>query len=480
MLKSELYKKYDPNMLSDELDDLKLTRDEYIVGLVRFLFFSVLGIGVFFGSYNGSTIFSIIYEWILGFFGDYIYLILFGVLTFNFLMHVYVKYLNKGRRTNKLIQMYENDSVLKTALFAFGVVIITIWTIYILVPSAGFDKIQLITGEHTGQSVFPPIVRSVTGVLIVGAVFIPTLINYGALELIGILLEPIMRPLFKIPGKAALDCAASFVGSATLGVIITNRLWKNNVYTNREMVCIMTSFSACSIGYVALVFNTAGVGEYFGILYLLNFLMVYVISFITVRIPPLSKHPDEFYDGRQQTDEERNEGLRYSWEMIPRGINRGIKRAALSRGIFSDIKHSLKDSLVIFPQVLTMLSVVGMIAMVFAHYTPIFDYIGLIFRPYVSLLGIPDVADVAPTMFAGITEMFVPVLMIVKKVGMMSIKSRAFIALVSNAQVIFFSETAIVMLATKSPVNVKELVIAFIERTIIAMPLAALIVHLLF
>ena len=76
--------------------------------------------------------------------------------------------------------------------------------------------------------------------------------------------------------------------------------------------------------------------------------------------------------------------------------------------------------------------------------------------------------------------MFVPVLMIANKVGEMSEMSRAFICLVSNAQVIFFSETAIVMLATKSPVKPLELVIAFLERTIIAMPIAAIMVHILF
>ena len=53
-----------------------------------------------------------------------------------------------------------------------------------------------------------------------------------------------MRPLFKVPGKAALDASCdSFVSSSSLGVLITNRLWKNNVYTEKEMVAIMTGFS---------------------------------------------------------------------------------------------------------------------------------------------------------------------------------------------------------------------------------------------
>ena len=85
----------------------------------------------------------------------------------------------------------------------------------------------------------------------------PFLLNYGVLEIIGVLLEPLMRPLFKVPGKAALDATASFVSSSSLGVLITNRLWKNNVYTEKEMVAIMPGFSAVSIGFAGLVIETA-------------------------------------------------------------------------------------------------------------------------------------------------------------------------------------------------------------------------------
>ena len=45
--------------------------------------------------------------------------------------------------------------------------------------------------------------------------------------------------------------------------LITNRLWKNNVYTEKEMVAIMTGFSAVSIGFAGLVIETAGCGKDF-------------------------------------------------------------------------------------------------------------------------------------------------------------------------------------------------------------------------
>jgi len=56
----------------------------------------------------------------------------------------------------------------------------------------------------------------------VGAIALSFLVGYGVLEFIGLLMQPIMRPIFKTPGKSAVDAVASFVGSYSLGLLITN------------------------------------------------------------------------------------------------------------------------------------------------------------------------------------------------------------------------------------------------------------------
>lgn len=54
------------------------------------------------------------------------------------------------------------------------------------------------------------------------------------MEFIGVLVQPIMRPVFKTPGRSAIDAVASFVGSYSLGLLITNRVYKEGKYTARE------------------------------------------------------------------------------------------------------------------------------------------------------------------------------------------------------------------------------------------------------
>ncbi|MBQ6868253.1 MAG: YjiH family protein, partial [Clostridia bacterium] len=433
----------DPDMPSPELDKITLTSSQKKKGLINFIIFSIIGIFVFFGSIpvNGesTTVFGFLYNnCFLDLFGGAIYWILAVIISANFACHVYFKYIKKGEVKNAFADIYANDTFVHTFLFALGAIYAII---YAAVDAGMLANIEVITGANTGGSVFPPIVKGVLGIILVGAVFMPMLLNYGVLEIIGAILEPLMRPLFKIPGKAALDAVSSFVSSSSLGVMITNRLWKQNTYTDKEMVGIMTGFSAVSIGFAQLVIETAGCGDQFVKIYGLSFIMVFIMAFVMIRIPPINKKSDNYYNGRPQTEEDLKDA-KYTSKTVALGFERAIKRAGIARGIGKDVTNSLKDAALVVPQVLTMLSAIGVSAMIIAEYTPIFTWIGYIFQPLLQVLQVPDAGTIAACMPIGIAEMFLPVLIIQGKVATLAYEARAFVCLVSMGQIIFFSETA--------------------------------------
>ena len=474
----------DPDMQSAELDEIKLSRSKTVKGLILFLVCSIIGIVVFFGSVthadgSSETVFSFLYNSFLNLFGQGVYWILVVLIGLNFILHVYCKYIDKGKHSNILLDVYSNDNVVHTVLFALGFFYVLVYSLWL---TAGVDAPEMIVGDMTGGNVIPPVCKGVFGIIIIGAIFMPFLLNYGVLEIVGVLLEPLMRPLFKVPGKAALDATASFVSSSSLGVLITNRLWKNNVYTEKEMVAIMTGFSAVSIGFAGLVIETAGCGKDFAKIYFISFVMVFLVEIIMVRIPPIRWKKDVFYNGKEQTPEDRKGEVKYTSRTIPTGCQRAVKRAAIARGVPKDIGLSLKDSVVIMPQVLTMISAIGVSAMIIAEYTPIFTWLGYIFQPLLMVCQVPDAAAIAPSMPVGLAEMFLPVLVMNGTAATVAIsyQARVFVCLVSMVQIIFFSETATVMLATKSPIKFWELLVCFLERTIVAIPMAAVAIHLFF
>src|SRR5699024_8721014 len=68
----------------------------------------------------------------------------------------------------------------------------------------------------------------------IGAIFLSFLVGFGLLEFIGVICRPIMRPIFKTPGKSAVDAVASFVGSYSICLLITNKVYKSGGYTHKE------------------------------------------------------------------------------------------------------------------------------------------------------------------------------------------------------------------------------------------------------
>ncbi|NLB23202.1 MAG: YjiH family protein, partial [Clostridium sp.] len=57
--------------------------------------------------------------------------------------------------------------------------------------------------------------------------------------------------------------------------------------------------------------------------------------------------------------------------------------------------------------------------------------------------------------------------------------ARYIVVAVSIVQIIFFAETVVVMMATKLPLKLKELIIVFFERTFFGIIFAALFARLL-
>ncbi len=75
---------------------------------------------------------------------------------------------------------------------------------------------------------------SVAVIVPLGATLLVLLVRYGLLEFIGTLMRPVMRPLFRLPGRSALDSLTSWVGSYSVGLYLTRKLMEEGYYSRRE------------------------------------------------------------------------------------------------------------------------------------------------------------------------------------------------------------------------------------------------------
>jgi len=329
---------------------------------------------------------------------------------------------------------------------------------------------EAILDDGTGGLMFGTLVASVAVIVPIGAVFITLFTAFGGLEFVGTLARPIMRPLFRVPGRAALDAIASYVGSYSIGLYVTNKMYNESRYSLREAAVIATCFSTVSMGFFAVGASTLDLLPYFTLIFLSTSLVTVILAIILCRIPPLSLNADDYLGEPILEKAHRGNLFRHA-------VEEATERSSQSRGVFTEIKEGFLDgvklTLVIIPTILA----VGLLAILLAENTPIFDWLGQPMVPLLELLGIPDAEMVAPATLIGITEMFLPALLVTEA----AVASKFFIAVLSLSQILFFSATIPLLLELDIPVRlVRDIIPLFLLRTIIAIPVIALITHGIF
>ncbi|HWJ02392.1 MAG TPA: sporulation integral membrane protein YlbJ [Verrucomicrobiae bacterium] len=105
------------------------------------------------------------------------------------------------------------------------------------------------------------------------------LMGSGFVHLLGVLLEPIMRPLFRLPGSAAFVVAMGFTSGPPIGAVLTAKLKRENLVTATEAERLLAFTNNASPGFVlgavaAGMFNNPGLGLVFAFAsYLANLLL---------------------------------------------------------------------------------------------------------------------------------------------------------------------------------------------------------------
>ncbi|WP_195927269.1 YjiH family protein [Turicibacter sanguinis] len=331
-----------------------------------------------------------------------------------------------------------------------------------------------IYSRDTGGLVLYDLLPILFSVFLFAGLFLPLLLNFGLLEFIGTLLSKIMRPVFNLPGRSAIDCIASWLGDGTIGVLLTSKQYEDGFYTKREAAVIGTTFSLVSITFSLVVIDTVGLSRMFLPFYFTVTVASLVAAIVLPKLPPLSKKPDIFFDG---TPKEDDEVIPAGSSSFSHGLNQAIKKAKgqdLVKVVFVD---GFKNVLDMWLAVIPIVMAVGTIALVVAEYTPLFKILGLPFYPVLWLLQVPEAMAASQTLVAGFADMLLPSIL---ASGIESEMTRFVVAAVSVSQLIYLSEVGALLLASKIPVSLKELFIIFIQRTLITLPVIALIAHLIF
>ena len=305
----------------------------------------------------------------------------------------------------------------------------------------------------------------------IGGAFLALLISYGLLEFVGVFMQPIMKPLWKTPGRSAIDAVASFVGSYSLGILITDRVYQQGGYNAREAAVIATGFSTVSAAFMVIVAKTLGLMDIWGSYFMITLVVTFLVTAITVRIPPLSTIPDQYYADAHPDPEKPITTNRFqaAWKEALSALDRA---PTLGKAIATSFLDGLKMSAAIVPSILS----VGLVGLLLARFTPIFDWVGYLFYPVAWLVRLPEPLLAGKASAMGIAEMFLPATAVADSDSMVL---KFVIGVVSVSAIIFFSALVPCILATKIPIKLSHMIIIWFERVCLTIIITTPIAHLI-
>jgi nucleoside recognition membrane protein YjiH len=333
---------------------------------------------------------------------------------------------------------------------------------------------EWIFSENTGGLLIYNLIPILFTTFLLAGLLLPLLLNFGLLEFFGALLMKVMRPVFKLPGRSSLDCLASWVGDGTIGVLLTTKQYEEGYYTKREAAIVATTFSVVSITFTIVIITYLNLEKYFIHYYLTIIFAGLVAAVIMPRIPPLSSKANTGYEN---TELKVENSIPANISTIKWGLDQAVRKAKTNERASAIFKEGFQNVLDMWLGVLPIVMAIGTVALVIAEYTPAFAILGKPFEPILTFMQVPEAQEAAQTMVVGFADMFLPAVI---GSGIESELTRFVIACVSVTQLVYMSEMGGLLLGSKLPINIKDLILIFLIRTIITLPIVVVIAHLIF
>ncbi|HOS69555.1 MAG TPA: YjiH family protein [Bacillota bacterium] len=368
------------------------------------------------------------------------------------------KFILENESLNNLFNVSPTWSVIRIA----GAVI-TVMCMHKLGP-------EMIISADTGMFLIDGLLVYWMGTILFAGFFMTFLMDYGLLEFTGVFASKVFRPLFTLPGRSAVDCMASWVGDAIVGVLLTTNQFEQGYYSRREAATIATTFSAVSIAFAVIVITQVGLEHMFFQFLLTTAAIGVICGIIMPRIPPLSLVKDDYYKTNKPGLFDQLENL----PLFKRALYTAVEKAGRTKiSAVKWIKNSLRTAFENAIACMPAVMFIGTVSLVLSTYTPVFTWLGYPFLPLLKLLQIPEAAAASPCVVVGFGDMFIP--SILASATIESEFTRFVIAVISITQLIYMSEVGPLLLSSKLSIKFKDLVFIFLERTVISLVFATLI-----
>ncbi|SDK10661.1 YjiH family protein [Natronincola ferrireducens] len=316
-------------------------------------------------------------------------------------------------------------------------------------------------GEDMLPLLFNTIAIPVALIIPLGSLFLTFITNYGLLGFLGVLLKPVMRPIWKVPGSAAINVVASFVGSFSVGIFMTNKFFKEGRYTRQEAAIIVTGFSTVSATFMIIIAKNLDLMSIWSTFFWTTLITTFVVSAITVRLKPLNAIEGEYITGQGKVE------LNSKEKLLNSAINEALKEIENNRSIVKGIASNLKEGISMSLRFLPLILAIGVISFYLVKMTVFFDVLAYIFYPLIYILRIPEPWMVAKAIVTVGGQVLMPSFIMAGIEAPMA--TRFITGVVSISSILFFSGSIPCIISTDIDISIKDILFILIERIVITL-----------
>ena len=311
------------------------------------------------------------------------------------------------------------------------------------------------------------IVNTVAARLIVLALVLglwaPLILNFGLVQFLAVFASHVMRRAFLVPGRAALDCISSLLGSSSMAVVFTSKMYSAGYYTDREAAAIVCSFSVASIYDIYALADLFDMEHAMLQILFVVYLSTFLLAALLPRIWPLANIPDTYYLGRNNYHihdaDQRHKYSMFRWALI-RGMScaRGMSTKAYLTDSFMIISRLLLGTV---PLMITF----GTLFIIIAEATNIVDILSIPAAALLKTLDVPEAKLVASTTAFSFFDQF---LAAVKGKMLFSEQARFISVCLSVTGLINLTEVGLHIWHSHIPLRFWQMMVVYLARLLIS------------
>lgn len=292
----------------------------------------------------------------------------------------------------------------------------------------------------------------------------PMLLDFGLVQFVAVYASPVMRPLFKLPGRSAVDCIASWLGSSSMAVVITAKMHHCGYYNDREAAIIVTSFSLTGIYNIYAIATLLDFRYAFTQVVFSIYLTMFIFAFIFPRIWPITSIPETYHGGVDNYDvssqEARHGHTLFEWALL-RGIN---KARHMNAKLY--FHETLSIAIPLLFGTIPLMITFGTILLAIADMTPILNIIAYPFSWLLEFMGAPE----AQILGGSVVFAFVDQYLAVAYAQMLFSESARFLCIcLATIGLINLTEVGIHVWHSSIPISFRHMTIIYLMRIVMSL-----------